>query len=382
MTDPVPSSSGAQGDRREPSRRGRRIVAALLALLLLALLVVTCSLRRGGSGPGGDRGAALVPDSATMRPGTRLDGDSAAGAGGDSLADRAHLADSATSGRGGDTLARRIVRRTGPRGLAPRGDHAEALDTAAKSSRTASSDTLPPVVFLDPAPGVHAAPVDVAIIVPEPGGVPLCGPDPDHLAVCRDLRRVRDRADFWISAEDSAGNRVRPFRVKYVVDPDASRCGTRRIQLPRESGDVCVDAWEYPNDPSQPVRTSVNWETADALCARQGKRLCAADELAEACRGPEGWKYPYGNDYRVGWCQVDDAALARGVERPACRSWWGGYQLVGNAWEWTSTRNGSTYLVSGGTWTGGPDIACGRTSRSFYAQNRYEAVGFRCCQGP
>lgn len=251
------------------------------------------------------------------------------------------------------------------------------------SLRRASGDSVPPIVFADPAPGVHAAPVDIALVVMEPKGVPLCGPSPDSLHLCRNLVRVTSALRMWISAEDSVGNRAEPREMRWQIDPDASRCGPRRALVPFDDGrEVCVDAYEFPNDPARIPRTSVNWEDASSLCRKEGKRLCSNEELVQACKGPEDWNYPYGAGYALGYCQVADGKLTRGVGRPACRSWWGAYELVGNAWEWTSTPtpNGSSYLTAGGTFDGGPDVRCGRTSRSFFRDNRYEAVGFRCCE--
>jgi hypothetical protein len=249
------------------------------------------------------------------------------------------------------------------------------------SLRRATGDSVGPIVFADPAPGIHPAPVDVAVIVMEPGSMPLCGPRSDSLKPCRNLIRVTKATRLWIAAEDSLGNRTPAREMRWEIDPDASRCGVRRALVPlSESREICVDAYEYPNDPSQPPRTSVNWEEASALCAKVGRRLCTADELAAACKGPEEWTYPYGKTYAASYCQVTETKIGRGVGKPACRSWWGAYNLVGNVWEWTSTPNGSTFLTSGGTYEGGPENRCGKTSRSFFRQNRYEAVGFRCCE--
>jgi formylglycine-generating enzyme required for sulfatase activity len=140
-----------------------------------------------------------------------------------------------------------------------------------------------------------------------------------------------------------------------------------------------MDAFEYPNEPNGLPRTSVNWEEASALCAKAGKRLCSVEELTQACRGPKDWTYPYGDTYIPGHCEDSEGALTRGMSKPACRSWFGAFHLTGNAWEWSSTKVGTTYYAVGGTFVDGPENKCGRTTRSFFRQNRYEALGFRCC---
>jgi hypothetical protein len=267
-----------------------------------------------------------------------------------------------------------------------RADSLRVLDSLA-SLRRVRTDTIPPHVYADPAAGIHAAPVEVAVLSEEPRVVPLCGTDSAQLHECRDLVRIVERTTLWISGIDTAGNRARPQRLEYVIDPDASRCGPRRVLVSPEppldgspaAPSFCMDAFEYPNDPNGLPRTSVNWEEASALCAKSGKRLCSVQELTDACRGPKEWTYPYGDTYIPGHCQDAEGALSRGMSRPACRSWAGAFHLVGNAWEWSSTPTGSTYFAVGGTFVDGPEDRCGRTTRSFFRQNRYEAVGFRCC---
>lgn len=417
-----------QPQQQTSSRRKSSIpwkTAGLLALLALLLLLLLRSCSDVSSGRGGWGGPGILDSSAIADSAHRadslarlalLDALRAAGWTGSpalgqnpSLADLRRLLDSLRSARFADSLlrARRLspqdslrlldsLRRADSLARARRNrSRDQATDSATRGSgipsnlsrldsmRRATGDSLPPVVFADPAPGVHPAPVDVALIVMEPHGVPLCGSVPESLRTCRNLIRVTSALRLWISGEDSVGNRAQPREMRWHIDPDASRCGSRRALVPMDDGrEICVDAYEYPNDPSQFPRTSVNWEDASSLCRKDGKRLCAADELKQSCKGPEDWAYPYGNSYAVSYCQVADGKLIRGIGRPACRSWWGAYHLVGNAWEWTSTPtpNGSSYLTAGGTFEGGPDTRCGRTSRSFFRDNRYEAVGFRCCE--
>lgn len=256
-------------------------------------------------------------------------------------------------------------------------DSARRADSLAAATRPRRE---PPLVVADPAGGVHPAPIDVAVLTL--GATPLCAfDDSSRLAPCRDLVRIdRDRI-LWISAVDSFGTQAPLQRLSYHIDPDASRCGKHRALVPMpEGGSVCVDAYEYPNEPRQAPRTSVSWEEASALCARQGKRLCLREELELACQGPQAWKYPYGPVHRTNLCQDAGTSLARGHDRPGCRSWWGAYHLAGNAWEWTVDRNGKPNGAYGGFYSQGPQASCLEAKRSFFPQNRYSAVGFRCCE--
>lgn len=384
------------GEEKKAAKRSRWIVPILLFLLLL-LLLVKCGFQTSNHGAE-DHPSANPLDSLRVRDSlSRADSALRARLYQDSLLldslrhlDSLHVSDS----------LRTLHKRWEARRLAHLADslsraqldslrRADSLHISDSLFRLARSrtDTTPPHVFADPSAGVHPAPVEVAILSDEPGVTPLCGPDSVHLHVCRDLVRIVDRMTLWISGEDSAGNRSVPQRLDYLINPDASRCGPRRVLvvtdastgLSTSSGDFCMDAFEYPNDPNGLPRTSVNWEEANALCAKAGKRLCTANELTQACRGPKEWSYPYGDTYIPGHCEDSEGALARGLSKPACRSWFGAFHLTGNAWEWSSTKVGTTYYAVGGTFVDGPENKCGRTTRSFFRQNRYEALGFRCC---
>jgi sulfatase modifying factor 1 len=110
----------------------------------------------------------------------------------------------------------------------------------------------------------------------------------------------------------------------------------------------------------------VSKPTAKAACESAGKRLCSLAEWKLACRGDQNTRYPYGEKYRIGLCNVhitshpasilygnaslghwdprlnqvtvDGAPLLRSTgETPKCRSSWGAdgvYDMVGNLDEW------------------------------------------------
>ncbi|MBK8803381.1 MAG: SUMF1/EgtB/PvdO family nonheme iron enzyme [Fibrobacteres bacterium] len=383
MNDPDPKRP-APAKPAHARRRGW--IAVLVLLLALLLLLWRCDNRQAQPV---SPGPALIDSAAILDSLRRLDSLDRA----DSLARSLFMADSlrqADSLRVLDSLSRLRkgwadwkLRHLADSLRKARRDSLARLDSLRADSLARAArlgrDTIPPHAFADPAAGVHPSPVEVAVLSDEGSATPLCGADSTHLKSCLDMIRVVDRATLWIAAVDTAGNRSIPQRLEYVVDPDASRCGPRRVLVAGDSGNFCLDAFEYPNQPSGIPRSNVSWEEANALCLRDGKRLCSEVELETACRGPKGWRYPYGDRYIPGHCQDVENALVRGMAKPACRSWWGAFHLTGNAWEWSSTRVGTAALAVGGTFVGGPEDRCGRTTRSFYAQNKYESVGFRCC---
>ena len=141
--------------------------------------------------------------------------------------------------------------------------------------------------------------------------------------------------------------------------------GKERPRSPYQTvGDASVRARSAPNVVPQAYISQVQ---AAAACAAADKRLCAAKELARACRGDDaGAWYPYGgvthkarkcnegkgsfvqrfygND-PMRWTYENfndphlnqvDGGLARTGAHPECRSPYGVYDCVGNLHEWTS----------------------------------------------
>ncbi len=154
---------------------------------------------------------------------------------------------------------------------------------------------------------------------------------------------------------------------------------------------------------------------ATAACEAAGKRLCAADEFALACQGPDaGNDYPYGGDTRVpgdcnegkgsempvlfgdnaaDWTFADfndprlnqiDGGLARTGAYPKCVSPYGVYDCVGNLDEWGSDpadENGHGRF-RGGYYGDAEENGPGClyvTSAHDLAYHDY-STGFRCCK--
>lgn len=94
---------------------------------------------------------------------------------------------------------------------------------------------------------------------------------------------------------------------------------------------------------SQP-RETINRFEAEALCQVRGGTLPTEAQWEYAARGPEGWVYPWGNDF------VPDNAVFSGNaggqtadvgSRPGGASWVGALDMSGNVWEWVSDWYGA-----------------------------------------
>jgi formylglycine-generating enzyme required for sulfatase activity len=91
------------------------------------------------------------------------------------------------------------------------------------------------------------------------------------------------------------------------------------------------------NKLQQPV-SGVNWNDANAYCGWANKRLPTEAEWEKTARGPEGYKYPWGNDL-----DPTKANFGRKQEftsnvdaYPEGKSPYGAYNMAGNVFEWVA----------------------------------------------
>ena len=148
---------------------------------------------------------------------------------------------------------------------------------------------------------------------------------------------------------------------------------------------------------------------ARRVCENAGKRLCEPAEWVTACKGQNATKFPYGNTYAEGVCNVfrashpavvlysdasknhldprlnltSDAAgplLRKTGATPRCRSDWGSdavYDMVGNLDEWVDEPSGA---FQGGFYSRSTREGCdARITVHPPAYSDY-SLGVRCCK--
>jgi tRNA A-37 threonylcarbamoyl transferase component Bud32 len=148
---------------------------------------------------------------------------------------------------------------------------------------------------------------------------------------------------------------------------------------------------------------------AAVACSGAGKRLCSTDEWRLACRGERGTRFPYGDSYRQGVCNVDrdehpaemlkidytDGLLDPRMSqlpseaggpllRPTgasagCASRWGNdavYDMVGNLDEWSADHNG---VLLGGFYSRRTQEGCDHTNSKHGPDFFNYSLGIRCC---
>jgi sulfatase modifying factor 1 len=148
---------------------------------------------------------------------------------------------------------------------------------------------------------------------------------------------------------------------------------------------------------------------AAQVCENAGKRLCSSDEWVLACRGQQGRKFPYGDTYEQGRCNVfreaHPAVLLHGnasighqdprlnlakykgdrLLRPTgatkdCRSQWGEdavYDMVGNLDEWVDEPAGA---FQGGFFSRATKEGCDARITVHPPEYFDYSLGVRCCR--
>jgi formylglycine-generating enzyme required for sulfatase activity len=165
-----------------------------------------------------------------------------------------------------------------------------------------------------------------------------------------------------------------------------------------ETGHPAPKTWvngTYPTGTAQLPVTSVSWEDAVAYAQWDKKRLPTEEEWELAARGREGLRYPWGNSWQPGCANADEEGQARqrlaAVGSHNCASPFGAKDLIGNAWEWTSSdwvpypgghlqrqTKGGEKVIRGGAWDTPRNIATAIYRSGWVGPG--DKTGFRCAK--
>jgi len=256
---------------------------------------------------------------------------------------------------------------------------------SSSSSDSGDRDSIPPTPSILPPAGRYYKPVNLRVEC----GEPKCETEistGDSLNAIKGgkIENYNKTGNVYFRAIDSAKNASSWELAAYDMASDNS-CAENSYPVLVKGKTVCVDAYEFPNKHGEKPHNMVSQDAASRLCTSVGKRLCSIDEWQAACKGNSNSRYPYGSSYNQTKCATDLKSAkepGRSGFKEHCRSWYGMYDMSGNLWEWTSTpaQREGLFLVAGGAWNTQNKSSCTETSYSFYPQNEYPFVGFRCCK--
>ena len=262
-------------------------------------------------------------------------------------------------------------------------DRQDSLNKARFADSLRNSDKVPPTAEITPPAGRYYDPIKLKVKCDEIKCKTFVsiGDTLNPLDASKGIEYNKTGSVFFYAA-DSVGNRSAWEEAKYDMASD-NICGKNAYPVPVGGKTVCVDAYEYPNQPDATPKDMVSQEEAARICKNEGKHLCTIDEWQAACRGKDGFKFSYGNGYKQSKCNTNTKAAKRSGRKAQCRSWYGMYDMNGNLWEWTastSKQHPDKFLVAGGAWNTNNESSCSVSKFSFYPQNQYPSVGFRCCK--
>jgi formylglycine-generating enzyme required for sulfatase activity len=114
-----------------------------------------------------------------------------------------------------------------------------------------------------------------------------------------------------------------------------------QYQLCVTEGGCTPVGWRYPGKANYPA-VGLNWLQADEYCSWLGGRLPSEAEWEKAARGPNGWSFPWGNDWQDGQRANLRASGASGSQLVTTfadrdHSGYGINNLAGNVREWTAS---------------------------------------------
>ena len=277
----------------------------------------------------------------------------------------------------------------------------------------------PPVAVAPPPPPPATCPEGMIDV---PGGKFYMGSDDDL-----DLEKPAHRVSIGRFCMD----RFEVTTADYKACSDRGEC--KRASRTNEWAGI-TDGERKAFDPLCNIREAdslgrhpincVTWEMAQTYCAWQDKRLPTEAEWEFAARGPDGRKYPWGDEEPsalflnacgkecVAWERknhVEEGAMFDGDDGwvhtapvgsfPKGASRYGVEDVVGNVWEWVADwhapyaaddqvdphgpKEGEKRVMRGGAWNGAYDAWVRPTFR-FGADpaNKSYGVGFRCARIP
>ncbi|KAJ7996355.1 hypothetical protein DPEC_G00236240 [Dallia pectoralis] len=164
--------------------------------------------------------------------------------------------------------------------------------------------------------------------------------------------------------------------------------------------------WRQPAGPGSGIRerleypvVQVSWNDAQAFCSWRGRRLPSEEEWEWAARGGlQGRTYPWGNKFQVNRSNLWQGLFPDGdnaedgyhgiapVTAFPPQNNYGLYDMMGNAWEWTSTPFPGArpmFVLRGASWIDTVDGSANHKARittrmSNTPDSASDNLGFRC----
>ncbi len=151
--------------------------------------------------------------------------------------------------------------------------------------------------------------------------------------------------------------------------------------------------------PDHPVET-VSWSSALDFCIKRNARLPTEKEWEYAARGPDNLIYPWGNNFipdNLTYMSNSNSVTRPVGSHPNGQSWVGAHDMLGNAWEWTSSlaqpypynpadgredysKNNSDHIIRGGGRYTDVAVLYSSYRKQLGMVSALDNIGFRCAR--
>ncbi len=251
----------------------------------------------------------------------------------------------------------------------------------ADSLKSLKTDTIPPYVYLDPPAGLYEKSVTVSILSDEKGVTKYFKDSKKggDFVKYTGAFTLKDSTKITFFGLDSVNNSSDTIFGEYHISAETNPCPKGMVYIKNKK--VCIDTFEWPNKRGKIPSSFVSMYAAIDSCSSVDKRLCTEDEWKEAA-GASKNKYPYGKSYSRRKCNTESQKRSASGKYKECRSYYGAYDMTGNVSEWTSTEdknNAGLYRVYGGSFSSTSTATTKSYKFSYFPENKYVGVGFRCC---
>jgi len=221
------------------------------------------------------------------------------------------------------------------------------------------------------------------------------------------VHKVRITKGFWLGKHEVTNGQYAAFLNAYGANTDSE--SHELLDVDDEDCEIEERGGRYgarAGREQHPV-VEVSWYDAAKYCTHYGLRLPTEAEWEYAARGPDGRKYPWGDQWDENrCCNYDNRKAYSGADTfpigsfPSGASWCGALDMAGNVWEWCSDwyhfdhytnspstdpagpATGSCRLLRGGSWILNDD-SCRSAFRGCISPDDANcSVGFRCVRTP